>query len=129
VKDENDLIRVMTRTRDEPVPCPVVVSLQVRRLLCPAWGCEPRPASAVWLLMKGLSVPFQSVCLIRAIVSPSRRSALWWPVGVCDPFRRKGETEVWTGFHWIDRPFPQVADGGLIGSVHGGLIDQFRPHC
>ncbi|MGP4105359.1 ISL3 family transposase [Nonomuraea sp. KM90] len=65
VKDENDLIRVMTRTRDEPVPCPVcgtptarvhgyyyrtvtdvpvdgrpvVVSVQVRRLLCPAWGC------------------------------------------------------------------------------------------
>ncbi|WP_435876118.1 ISL3 family transposase [Nonomuraea fuscirosea] len=65
VKDENDLIRVMTRTREEPVPCPVcgtptarvhgyyhrtvtdvpvdgrpvVVSVQVRRLLCPAWGC------------------------------------------------------------------------------------------
>ncbi|MGW0486461.1 ISL3 family transposase [Nonomuraea sp. NPDC003214] len=65
VKDENDLIRVMTRTRDEPVPCPVcgtptarvhgyyhrtvadvpvdgrpvVVSVQVRRLLCPVWGC------------------------------------------------------------------------------------------
>ncbi|MBB6553368.1 ISL3 family transposase [Nonomuraea rubra] len=65
VEDEDDLIRVMARTRDEPVPCPVcgalsgrvhgyvsrtvtdvpvdgrrvVVSLQVRRLVCPAWGC------------------------------------------------------------------------------------------
>lgn len=62
VQDEDDLIRVMARTRGEPVPCPlcgaltgrvhgyasrtvtdvpvdgrrVVVSLQVRRLLCPA---------------------------------------------------------------------------------------------
>ncbi|MFG1685160.1 ISL3 family transposase [Nonomuraea sp. NPDC049269] len=65
VRDEYDLIRVMARTRDKPVPCPVcgvptgrvhgycsrtvadvpvdgrrvVVSLQVRRLVCPAWGC------------------------------------------------------------------------------------------
>ncbi|GGT16644.1 ISL3 family transposase [Nonomuraea spiralis] len=65
VEDEDDLIRVMARTRDEPVPCPVcgalsgrahghvsrtvtdvpvdgrlvVVSLQVRRLVCPEWGC------------------------------------------------------------------------------------------
>ncbi|MBG0831883.1 ISL3 family transposase [Planomonospora sp. ID67723] len=62
VEDEGDLIRIVARTRDEPVPCPVcgaltgrvhgycgrtitdlpvdgrrvVVSLQVRRLLCPA---------------------------------------------------------------------------------------------
>lgn len=68
VEDEGNLIRVMARTRDEPVPCPmcgaltgrvhgyasrtvtdvpvdgrrVVVSLQVRRLLCPAWGCPRR---------------------------------------------------------------------------------------
>ncbi|MEU9891548.1 ISL3 family transposase [Sphaerisporangium sp. NPDC051011] len=65
VKDEDDLIRVMARTRDEPVPCPVcraltgrvhgycsrtvtdipvdgrrvVVSVQVRRLVCRARGC------------------------------------------------------------------------------------------
>lgn len=65
VEDEDDLIRVMARTRDEPAPCPVcgaltgrvhgyasrtvtdvpvdgrrvVVSLQGRRLLCPAWEC------------------------------------------------------------------------------------------
>ncbi len=65
VNDEDHLIRVMPRTRDEPVPCPVcgtltgrvhgygirtvtdvpvdgrqvVVSVQVRRLVCPAWGC------------------------------------------------------------------------------------------
>lgn len=64
VKDEDEFIRVVARTRDEPVPCPVcgaltgrvhgygsrtvtdvpvdgrrvVVSLQVRRLVCPAWG-------------------------------------------------------------------------------------------
>ncbi|GAB3148735.1 hypothetical protein FLX08_12905 [Microbispora hainanensis] len=65
----DDLIRVMARTRDEPVPCQVcgaltdrvhgyasrtvtdvpadrrrvvVVSLQVRRLLCPDWGCPRR---------------------------------------------------------------------------------------
>ncbi|KAB8188689.1 hypothetical protein FH608_043430 [Nonomuraea phyllanthi] len=63
VEDEGDRIRVRARTRDEPVPCPacgaltgrvhgyagrmvrdvpvdgrpVVVSLQVRRLVCPAW--------------------------------------------------------------------------------------------
>ncbi|MGI5493919.1 ISL3 family transposase [Microtetraspora malaysiensis] len=65
VADENDLIRVMARTRDEPAPCPVcgvltarvhgfcsrtvtdvpvdgrkvVVSVRVRRLVCPALGC------------------------------------------------------------------------------------------
>jgi transposase len=65
VEDESDLIRVMARTRDEPVPCPVcgvvtgrvhglcdrtitdvpvdgrrvVMSVQVRRLVCPAQGC------------------------------------------------------------------------------------------
>jgi transposase len=65
VVDENDLIRVVARTRDEPVPCPVcgmltsrvhgfcsravtdvpvdgrgvVVSVRVRRLVCPALGC------------------------------------------------------------------------------------------
>ncbi|MFD9950065.1 transposase family protein, partial [Nonomuraea sp. NPDC059022] len=65
VNDEDHLIRVLARTRDEPVPCPmcgtltgrvhgygsrtvtdvpvdgrqVVVSVHVRRLLCPAWGC------------------------------------------------------------------------------------------
>lgn len=64
VEGEDDLIRVMARTRDEPVPCPVcgtligrvhgyysrtvadlpveglrVVSIQGRRLLCPAWEC------------------------------------------------------------------------------------------
>lgn len=63
VTGENDLIRVTTRTRDKPVPCPVcgtltgrvhgyysrtvadvpvdgrrvVISVQGRRLLCPAW--------------------------------------------------------------------------------------------
>jgi transposase len=68
VEDEDDLIRVMARTRDEPAPCPVcgaltgrvhgyasrtvtdvpvdgrrvVVSLQVRRLLCPAWRPPPK---------------------------------------------------------------------------------------
>lgn len=65
VEDGNDLIRVMARTRDEPVPCPVcgtltgrvhglcgrtvtdvpvdgrrvVVSLRVRRLVCRVRGC------------------------------------------------------------------------------------------
>ncbi|MCT9934817.1 ISL3 family transposase [Planotetraspora sp. A-T 1434] len=65
VVDEHDLIRVMARTRDEPVPCPVcgvltgrvhgfccrtvtdvpidgrtvVVSVTVRRLVCPVLGC------------------------------------------------------------------------------------------
>ncbi|WP_443682026.1 ISL3 family transposase, partial [Nonomuraea ceibae] len=65
VEDEDDRIRVMARTRDEPMPCPVcgvptgrvhgyagrtvrdvpvdgrpvMVSLQVRRLVCPARGC------------------------------------------------------------------------------------------
>lgn len=65
VEDEGDRIRVMARTRDEPMPCPacgvptgrvhgyagrtirdvpvdgrpVMVSLQVRRLVCPALGC------------------------------------------------------------------------------------------
>ncbi|MEU8363862.1 ISL3 family transposase, partial [Nonomuraea sp. NPDC048882] len=65
VKDESGQIRVMARTRSAPVPCPacgaltgrvhgycsrtvtdvpvdgrwVVVSIQVRRLLCPARGC------------------------------------------------------------------------------------------
>ncbi|MEU8196456.1 transposase family protein [Microbispora amethystogenes] len=65
VADENDLIRVMARTRDEPVPCPmcgvltarvhgffgrtvtdvpvdgrtVVVSVTVRRLVCPVLRC------------------------------------------------------------------------------------------
>ncbi|MBB5081481.1 hypothetical protein HNR40_006976 [Nonomuraea endophytica] len=65
VKDENNLIRVMTRTRDKPVPCPVcgtltgrvhgyysrtvadvpvdgrrvVVSVRGRCLLCPAGEC------------------------------------------------------------------------------------------
>ncbi|GAA2686280.1 hypothetical protein GCM10010412_073680 [Nonomuraea recticatena] len=70
VVDETDLIRVLARTRDEPVPCPVcgvltdrvhafcgrtvtdvpvdgrrvVVSVRVRRLVCPALGC-PRQRS------------------------------------------------------------------------------------
>jgi transposase len=65
VEDEGDRIRVMARTRDEPMPCPacgvptgrvhgyagrtvrdvpvdgrpVMVSLQMRRLVCPARGC------------------------------------------------------------------------------------------
>ncbi|PRX46801.1 transposase IS204/IS1001/IS1096/IS1165 family protein [Nonomuraea fuscirosea] len=65
VTGENDLIRVTTRTRDKPMPCPVcgtltgrvhgyysrtvadvpvdgrrvVISVQGRRLLCPAWEC------------------------------------------------------------------------------------------
>ena len=65
VADEGDLIRVVARTRDDPVPCPVcgtptgrvhgfhgrtvadvavdgrrvVVSVRVRRLVCPVLGC------------------------------------------------------------------------------------------
>ncbi|MCY0921811.1 transposase family protein, partial [Streptomyces sp. H27-G5] len=65
VADEGDLVRVMARTRDGPVPCPVcgtptgrvhgfhgrtvadvpvdgrrvVVSVRVRRLVCPVLGC------------------------------------------------------------------------------------------
>ncbi|MFI7643793.1 ISL3 family transposase, partial [Nonomuraea sp. NPDC049400] len=65
VTDEDDLIRVVARTRNAAVPCPmcgtltgrvhgyysrtvtdvpvdgrrVVVSVQARRLVCPAWGC------------------------------------------------------------------------------------------
>jgi transposase len=74
VEDENDLIRVMARTRDEPVPCPVcgaltgrvhgfcsrtftdvpvdgrrvVISLQVPRLVCPARGCPRQTFVGGW---------------------------------------------------------------------------------